>query len=125
MSIPDQLKQDRIKELKERQEQDKRELALLTGHRGPCSGCGEEGGYASQDSKLCHKCWNEKRIAEKRPEYEHLIGLKVVDVIISATWHYPLRGFKLEDGYAIEVESDYDGDAYLDLTKNNRRLPRD
>ena len=110
------MAQDRIKELKERQEQDKREVALLTGKRGPCSDCGEEANYANKELRLCSKCRDEKIIAEKRPEYEHLIGLKVVDVIISAGY-YSFQGLKLEGGHVIEVGHEYDGDSYLDLTK--------
>lgn len=112
--------QDRIKELKDRQEQDKRELALLTGKRGPCSSCGEEADYASKGERLCRKCYNEKIIAEKRPEYEHLIGLKVVDVIVESGF-YPLQGLKLEGGHVLIVERDFDGDSYLDLTGPNTR----
>ena len=106
---------DRIKELKDRQEQDKRELALLTGKRGPCSDCGEEVNYASRQHKLCSKCYDKKIVAERRPAYEHLIGLKVVDVIISAGY-YSFQGLKLEGGHVIDVGHEYDGDAYVDLT---------
>lgn len=123
-----------IAELKERQDAITRELALLTGRRGTCSSCGEEKEYAnrSEDVKLCGKCWMAKKIAEKRPEYEHLIGLKVVDVILSSDY-YPFKGLKLEGGHVIEVESDHDGYAYLDLGKvadtsgliNVKNQPRD
>jgi len=123
MSISSQLNQDRIAELQERQEDVKRELARLKGHRGPCSSCGEEANYASQDLKLCSTCWDEKKIAEKRPKYVDLIGLKVEDVIIGSGY-YPLRGLRLEGGHVLKVERDYDGDSRLDWTKNNRRLPR-
>ena len=122
MSISSQLNQDRIAELQERQEDVKRELKLLKGHRGICSRCGEEDDYAnygSEDPKLCGKCWDEKRIALARETFVPLIGLRVEDVIISSGV-YPLQGLKLEGGHVLEVESDYDGDAYLDWTKRPR-----
>jgi len=117
MNIPDQMA--RIKELKDRQEQDKRELKLLKGDRGPCSSCGEEADYASKGERLCRKCYNKKRIAEAREKFVHLIGLKVVDVIVESGY-YPLQGLKLEEGKTLKVEHEYDGDTYLKLTDRPR-----
>ena len=132
MSVSDQMAKDRIAELNEKQKEVSRELKLLMGHRGPCSSCGEEADYASWDEKLCSKCWMSKEIAKKRPEYEHLVGLKVVDVILSSDYH-PFKGLKLEGGITIEADSDHDGYAHLDLGKvadtsgliNVKNQPRD
>jgi hypothetical protein len=97
-----------------------KELERGLGHRGICSNCGEEEIYANYGydvPKLCSKCWNEGRIAEARKKFVHLIGLKVEDVIICSDI-YPFQGLKLEGGYLIEVETDYEGDAHLEVTKS-------
>ena len=108
---------DRIEELKVKRKEIDREIDLLKGRRGICSRCKEEGEYAhwSEDEPLiCLKCYNEEQIAKAREKYIHLIGLKVEDVII-VSGLYPFQGLKLEGGYIIEVVSDHEGDAYLDI----------
>lgn len=93
------------------------DLDHALGKRGPCSRCGKDGKYAnrSSDRPVCIECWNEERIATSRQKHVHLIGLKVVDLLISPDYR-AFQGLQLEGGYILRVERDYDGDAYLKET---------
>jgi len=110
---------ERIKELEATRKEIDRELELLSGRRGVCSRCEEEGEYANwsfDEPLICVKCYNAEVIAKAREKYVHLIGLKVEDLIIGSEL-YPFQGLKLEGGYIIEVEQDHDGDAYLEVER--------
>ncbi len=113
----DMEKAERVATLKKNISTLTRVLEEVEGRRGTCSQCGEEGPYANWGAAhdlICSKCWNENERAKARKNYVHLVGLRVEDLIIEADYH-PLQGLKLEGGYTLEVESDHDGDVYLDL----------
>ena len=118
MSTKAEMRVQRAAELKKTISTLARELENVEGKRGICSRCGEEGPYANwgvaHDGLICIKCWNENEIAEARKKYGHLIGLRVMDLIIEPDYK-PLQGIKLEGGYILEVEREHDGDVYLDV----------
>ena len=108
---------ERIKEIKTSMSTLKHELEILKGHRGTCSQCGEEGPYANWGAAhdlVCQKCHRKNEIAKAREKWGHLIGLRVEDLIIEPDWK-PLQGLKLEGGYTIEINSDRDGDSWLEV----------
>lgn len=110
-------KAERIKEIKTSISTLKHELEILKGHRGTCSQCGEEGPYANWGEThdlVCQKCHRKNEIAKAREKWGHLIGLRVEDLIIEPDWK-PLQGLKLEGGYTIEINSDRDGDSWLEV----------
>lgn len=108
---------ERIKEIRTSISTLTHELETLKGHRGICSQCGEEGEFANWDEAhdlICSKCYGENERAKNMPKYIHLIGLKVVDLVLEPS-HNPLQGIKLEGGYTIEVAYGHDGDAWIDV----------
>ena len=110
-------KAERVATLKKNISTLTRVLEEVEGKRGTCSQCGEEGLYANWGAAhdlICRKCVNENERTKALKKYTHLIGLRVEDLILEGSY-YPLRGIKLEGGYALEVERDHDGDTYLDL----------
>lgn len=105
---------DKVNKIKAEISELKDELERIQGRRGVCNQCGEEREFVGWDKepKICSECWSKNKIAKAREKFVHLIGLKVEDVIISSGY-YPFQGLKLEGGYEIEVDSDWEGSAYL------------
>lgn len=110
-------KAERIKEIRTDISTLTHELENITGKRGICTQCGEEGPFANWGEAhdlICGKCWTKNEIAKAKKKYVHLIGLRVEDLILDSG-NRPLQGLKLEGGYTVEVDSDRDGDIWLDL----------
>lgn len=110
-------KAERIKEIKTAISTLTHEYDTLTKKRGICSQCGEEAEFANWGAAhdlVCQKCHRKNEIAKAREKWGYLVGLRVEDLITEPGWK-PLQGFKLEGGYTIEIDTDRDGDSWLDV----------
>ncbi len=115
-------KAERVATLKKNISTLTRVLEEVEGRRGTCSQCGEEGPYANWGEAhdlICNKCYTGNRVAKARKKYVHLVGLKIEELILD-DGNEPLQGLKLEGGYTVEVTSDRDGSAWLDVERDPR-----